>query len=100
MDLVQQRGRHLRRPDHGEPAIDGDVRKALLGVGAGMGGVAAWLAVPVGRRVAPGPCTGFVIVATLGREALVVGTGLDQGAIHREVVFAEQFALVRQGLPR
>lgn len=59
-----------------------------------------WAGRCVASRSCPRIGVGIVVLAVLallGQEALAADPGMDQDAIHREVVFAEEFAFVRQG---
>jgi hypothetical protein len=64
--------------------------------GAGVGVLDARATLPVRLGVAPGAAVGVVAAAVLRREALVAGSGLDEGAVHRKVLLAQQPSLVGQ----
>ena len=75
-------------------AIPFAVEPCLWISGAGMGGVAALLALEVGPAIA---AFGLIVVVrfVLGTKALDRGPGFDQGAVDLEVFFAQQLALTR-----
>ena len=65
--------------------------QARLRIGrAGVGVIAAWLALPVGLGVASSAVGRLVVRAILRPKALLASPGLNQGTIDGEVLFREQ----------